>query len=247
MKNKIISLGISSREADELIKVSKNIEEDYKKLIKGYPIQYLIGYVNFYGNKILVNEDVLIPRYETEYLVEKIINRIRKHLKDETIKILDLGTGSGCIAISLGKELNCEVDAIDISAKALNLAKQNAKENNIKINYIKNDMLNGFNKKYNVIVSNPPYISRTEEIMDIVRLNEPDEALYADNNGLYYYEQILKNISNNLEDRFIIGVEIGYKQAKDIIKIINKYLDNVKITVEQDLSGKDRYIFIVSE
>ena len=247
MKNKIISLGISSREADELIKVSKNIEEDYKKLIKGYPIQYLIGYVNFYGNKILVNEDVLIPRYETEYLVEKIINRIRKHLKDETIKILDLGTGSGCIAISLGKELNCEVDAIDISAKALNLAKQNAKENNIKINYIKNDMLNGFNKKYNVIVSNPPYISRTEKIMDIVRLNEPDEALYADNNGLYYYEQILKNIYNNLEDRFIIGVEIGYKQAKDIIKIINKYLDNVKITVEQDLSGKDRYIFIVSE
>ena len=100
-----MSLGFSRPESEELVKVSKNIEEDYKKLLEGYPIQYLIGYVDFYGYKIYVNENVLIPRYETEYLVQKTINYSKKIFNDK-LDILDLGTGSGAISIVLGRELN---------------------------------------------------------------------------------------------------------------------------------------------
>ena len=128
MKDKIVALGFSSVEVDELLKVSKDIESDYLKLKNKYPIQYLIGYVNFYGYKINVNESVLIPRYETEYLVEKTIKYIKDNFNSK-INILDLCTGSGSIAISLSKELNCIVDASDISSKALEIAKINAKEN----------------------------------------------------------------------------------------------------------------------
>ena len=247
MKDKIIELGISIREAEELIKVSKNIEEDYKKLKnENYPIQYLIGYVDFYGNKINVNNNVLIPRYETEYLVEKTINYSKK-IFNKKIKILDIGTGSGCIAISLAKELNSEVTAIDISKKALEVAVENAKENNVNINFKENDMLNGINEKYDLIISNPPYIDKNEEIMDMVDKYEPHTALYADNNGLFYYEEILKNIKKNINDKFLIAFEIGYTQGEAICSIINKYLANVKISIEKDLSNKDRYIFITNE
>ena len=120
MINKIMSLGFSRPESEELVKVSKNIEEDYKKLLEGYPIQYLIGYVDFYGYKIYVNENVLIPRYETEYLVQKTINYSKKIFNDK-LDILDLGTGSGAISIVLGRELNSIVTGVDISEDALRL------------------------------------------------------------------------------------------------------------------------------
>ena len=246
MKDKIIELGISSREAEELIKVSKNIDSDYKKLKEEYPIQYLIGYVNFYGNKIYVNENVLIPRYETEYLVEKTV-KYAKEKFNKKINVLDLGTGSGCIAISIKKKLDCDVTGIDISSKALEIASKNAKENNVSIKFINNNMLNNINEKYDLIISNPPYIDKNEKIMDMVDKYEPHEALYADNNGLYFYEEILKNVSNNINDNFLIAFEIGYNQANDIITLINKYLSNVKISVEKDLSNRDRYIFISNE
>ena len=246
MKNKIVELGISSIEADELIKVSKDIDKDYSKLLKKYPIQYLIGYVNFYGYKINVNENVLIPRYETEYLVEKTI-KYSKELFNKKIDILDLGTGSGAIAITLKKELDSNVTGIDISNGALEVAKNNAKENNVNIKFINNNMLNDINEKYDLIISNPPYIGIDENVDDSVKLYEPHTALYADNNGLFFYEEILKNIKNNLNDKFLIAFEIGYKQAGDIVNIIKKYLSNVRISVEKDLSLKDRYIFIFSE
>ena len=136
MINKIVELGYSKLEAEELLKVSKNIESDYNKLLNKYPIQYLIGYVNFYGYKINVNENVLIPRYETEYLVEKTLKYINKYYANKKISLLDLATGSGCIAVSLSKELNCEVDASDISKEALNIAKRNVIENKAKVNLI---------------------------------------------------------------------------------------------------------------
>ena len=128
MLNKIIELGISKREAEELIKVSKNIKQDYTKLKNNYPIQYLIGYVNFYGNKIYVNDSVLIPRYETEYLVEKTI-KLCKNKFDYKINVLDLCTGSGAIGISLKKEINCNVTMSDISKSALSVSKKNIIEN----------------------------------------------------------------------------------------------------------------------
>ena len=173
MKDKIIKLGFSSVEVDELLKISKNIEKDYETLKKGYPIQYLIGYVNFYGYKIKVNENVLIPRYETEYLIEKTI-KYAKELFNSKIDILDLGTGSGCIAITLAKELDCNVTGIDISNEALELAKLNSIDNNTNIKFINNNMLDNINDKYDLIISNPPYISKNETIMEMVEKYDID-------------------------------------------------------------------------
>lgn len=246
MINKIMSLGFSRPESEELVKVSKNVEEDYKKLLEGYPIQYLIGYVDFYGYKIYVNENVLIPRYETEYLVQKTINYSKKIFNDK-LDILDLGTGSGAISIVLGRELNSIVTGVDISEDALNVAKKNAIENKVSINFIKSNMLDSVEGKYDIVVSNPPYIDIDEKIMDSVKKYEPHLALYAKDNGLYFYKNILSNIKPYLKERFIIAFEIGWWQGSLIEKIAQEYFENSNILIEKDLTNRDRYIFIINE
>lgn len=246
MINKIMSLGFSRPESEELVKVSKNIEEDYKKLLEGYPIQYLIGYVDFYGYKIYVNENVLIPRYETEYLVQKTINYSKKIFNDK-LDILDLGTGSGAISIVLGRELNSIVTGVDISEDALNVAKKNAIENKVCINFIKSNMLDSVEGKYDIVVSNPPYIDIDEKIMDSVKKYEPHLALYAKDNGLYFYKNILSNIKPYLKERFIIAFEIGWWQGALIEKIAQEYFEDSNVLIEKDLTNRDRYIFIINE
>ena len=246
MINKIVNLGYSRLEAEELLSVSNNIEEDYKKLLNKYPIQYLIGYVNFYGYKINVNEDVLIPRYETEFLVEKTIKYYKKLFNDK-VSILDIGTGSGAISIALKKNIDCDVTACDISKKALEMAKNNAKSNNVDINFIESDIFNNINDKYDIIISNPPYIANNEEVEYSVDKYEPHLALYANDNGLYFYKEIIKNASKYLNDKFIVAFEIGYQQADDIIKIVDNNFTDVKTIIEKDLSGKDRYLFIIKD
>ena len=246
MINKIISLGISKREAEELISVSKDIEHDYELLKDGYPIQYLIGYVDFYGYKINVNEDVLIPRYETEYLLEKVIN-ISKKIFSNKINILDIGTGSGAISIVLKNELNSNVTACDISEKALNTAINNAKINNSSINFIKSDIFSNINDKFDIIISNPPYISSDEVIMDSVKKYEPNLALYAPKDGLYFYEEIIKDARKYLNDKFIIAFEIGWWQGNLICDIAKRYFSDSVIRIEKDLTDRDRYLFIIHE
>ncbi len=246
MLNKIIELGISKREAEELIKVSNDIERDYEKLKKEYPIQYLIGYVDFYGNKIKVNENVLIPRYETELLVEKTI-KYAKTLFNKKLNILDIGTGSGAISIALSKELDSSITACDISNEALSIAKLNSKENNCNIKFINSDIFENINDKFDIIISNPPYISEDEEIMNSVKKYEPNLALYADDNGLYFYKKIIEEAHNYLNNKFIIAFEIGWLQASSIKDIALKYFNNSNIIIEKDYSGKDRYLFIINE
>ena len=136
------------------------------------------------------------------------------------------------------------MDAIDISKEAIVIAKENNILNNTNVNFMISDVFSNVNKKYDVIISNPPYISFDEDIMDIVKNNEPYIALYAENNGLYYYNKILKECKNYLNDKFLIAFEIGYLQAKDIIDMINRYFKDVNISVEKDYSDKDRFIFI---
>lgn len=224
----------------------ENLKEGLKKLKQGLPVQYIIGNVNFYGNTLKVNKNVLIPRFETEFLVEKTINYAKKYLK-EPIKIIDLGTGSGAIAITLKKKLNSIVDAVDISEKALEIAKENAKTNNVEINYIHSNMLEKINDKYDIIISNPPYISYNDEIEEIVKNNEPHIALYADNDGLKYYEAILEKAEKNIKRPGIIAFEIGMNQGEKIKKIAEKNLKNIKLKIEKDLNGKDRYLFIFTK
>ena len=220
----------------------EKFEEGLKKLEEGKPVQYIVGNVDFYDINLLVNKNVLIPRFETEYLVEKTINYAKK-LK-EPLDILDIGTGSGAIAITLAKHLNSKVIATDISEKALEIAQKNAKRNNTKINFKQSDILKNVKGKFDIIISNPPYISKDETIDPLVKNNEPSLALYADNKGLYFYEEILKNIKPYLKEKSIIAFEIGMTQSKDITKITQKYLPKAKIITEKDLTGKDRYIFI---
>ncbi|MBR3897810.1 MAG: peptide chain release factor N(5)-glutamine methyltransferase [Bacilli bacterium] len=218
-------------------------EDGIKKLKKGLPVQYIIGSVNFYGSELKVDKNVLIPRFETELLVEKTIEYAKKTFKNE-IKIIDLGTGSGAIAITLKKKLNSKVDAIDISDKALDVAKYNAKKNNVKISFFHSNMLDNVEEKYDIIISNPPYISFDEKVEDIVKNNEPNIALYANNNGLEFYEKILKKSKNHIKRPGIIAFEIGMTQGKEIETIANNYLDNIKVKIEKDLTERDRYVFI---
>lgn len=223
----------------------KKQKKAFKKLAKGYPVQYLIGNVEFYDTTIFVNKNVLIPRFETEYLVEKTINYLNKYQIDNP-NILDLCTGSGCIAISLKTHISSSVDALDISSKSIKIAKKNAKYNKVAINFIVSD-LERFQpiKKYSLIIANPPYVDITKEIDPKTKF-EPAIALYAPLNGLYFYEIILKKYQEYLEDKYLFAFEIGEEQAKEITNIAKKYYKNAKIMVEKDLCGKDRYLFITN-
>lgn len=229
-----------------------NLNDEYyqkakQQLEAGQPIQYIVGNVNFYGNIINVNKSVLIPRFETELLVDKSIKKIKKIFNNNKVEILDLGTGSGCIAITLKKELNANISALDISKEALEVAKTNAINNNVDITFINEDMTTYKEKKYDTIISNPPYIKYDEEIMDIVKDNEPHLALYAKDNGLYFYKKIIDNIPYITKDKYLVCFEIGYTQATDIVKYAQNHLQNINITIEKDYSNKDRFIFITSE
>lgn len=221
-----------------------NIEDAIKRLESGEPVQYIVGNVDFYGYELDVNKNVLIPRRETEELVEEVIKRSQEFYCPT---IIDIGTGSGAIAISLSKELNTHVYASDISSVALDVAKKNAVKNDANITFFEGNMLKPFaekNIKVDIIVSNPPYIKEDEEIEDIVKNNEPHLALYAKNKGLEFYESILKDAKHVLNDKFLIAFEIGYEQANDIKELVKKYLGNVKVEIKKDLSSKDRMLFV---
>lgn len=218
------------------------LEENIKRLENGEPVQYIVGNVDFYGLTFKVDKRVLIPRFETEGLVEKVLKLIDK----DNIKILDIGTGSGCIAITLKHELNkAIVDACDISDDALEVAKSNAKLNNTNINFIESDLFSNIHDKYDLIISNPPYIAYDEEIDEIVKNNEPHLALYADDKGMILYKEIFKQALNYLNDKYILAFEIGYMQGEELKKEASKYFKDANIYTEKDLAGKDRYLFII--
>lgn len=221
------------------------LEEGLKKLEQGIPVQYIIGNMDFYGFNFDIDSRVLIPRFETEELVEKTINYLKNY--KQNLSIIDLGTGSGCIAITLKKLLpSSNVTAVDISNAALDVACSNAKKLGADINFIQSDMLSNVTGKFDCIISNPPYIAYDEEIMEVVKNNEPHMALYADNNGLYFYEEILKNCSKFLNDKFLIAFEIGQTQGEVIKDLAHKYLSNITVSIEKDMQGLDRFVFIKS-
>lgn len=236
---------LKSKDIEYLKKYYKgNLDEAKKRLENGEPVQYVVGNVNFYGYELDVNKNVLIPRRETEELVEEVIKRSKGF--DNPV-IIDVGTGSGAIAISLAKELNIHVYASDISLDALEVAEKNALKNNANITFLKGDMLKPYvanNVKADIIVSNPPYIRLNEKIEPIVSKNEPHIALYAKKNGLEFYESILKDAKEVLNDKFLIAFEIGHDQKEDIKNLALKYLGDVKVEIKKDLSLKNRMLFV---
>lgn len=224
-----------------------NLEEAIKRLEAGEPVQYIVGDVDFYGNIIKVNKNVLIPRRETEELVEKTVNYIKKYLNTE-IDILDIGTGSGCIPITLKKLLpNSNITGADISEEALEVATSNASFNNTQVTFIESDVFTNITSKYDCIISNPPYIRYDEEIMDIVKNNEPHLALFAEDEGLYFYKKIISESPKYLKEKFIIAFEIGEEQGEAIKQIAKNQFPNAKVLLEQDMQHLDRFIFIINE
>ena len=229
--------------------VNEDKVEEYKKAIlalqEGKPLQYVLGKVNFYGNTFYIDERVLIPRFETEELVENTIGYINQFFT-EPVDIIDLGCGSGVIGLTLEKKVSTKtVDLIDISKEALEVTEKNKNNLQSKATLIENDMLNNITKKYDVIISNPPYIKTNEEIEDIVKDNEPHLALYAGEDGLDCYKKILKDIKKNMKEKCLIAFEIGQDQAQDIMNIAKQVLDNPKFEVKKDLSERDRMLFIL--
>ena len=224
-----------------------NLEEAIKRLEAGEPVQYIVGDVDFYGNIIKVNKNVLIPRRETEELVEKTVNYIKKYLNTE-IDILDIGTGSGCIPITLKKLLpNSNITGADISKEALEVATSNASFNNTQVTFIESDVFTNITSKYDCIISNPPYIRYDEEIMDIVKNNEPHLALFAEDEGLYFYKKIISESPKYLKEKFIIAFEIGEEQGEVIKQFATNQFPNAKVLLEQDMQHLDRFIFIINE
>lgn len=238
---------INKKDLEMLKEKYVDIKPVIDKINNDYPIQYLIGNVDFYGNIINVNKNVLIPRFETETLVEKTISYINK-LKLHNESVLEIGTGSGCISITLKKQIpNLEITAIDISKKALILAKKNAKINKTKINFIYKDLFKyNIVNKYAVLISNPPYIKLGDEI-DVKTNYEPKIALYADETGLIYYKKIFEIGKKHLYRKFLISLEIEENQGKKLKALAKEYFPTSKILIEQDLCEKDRYLFIFSE
>lgn len=233
---------IGSAELKALKKYYKgDLKEAEELLKKNYPIQYLIGFVEFYNCQIEVNENVLIPRYETEYLVEKSINLLKtKNVK----KGIDLCTGSGAIAIALAKNLKINMDACDISIKALEVAKKNALINKVDINLFKKDILKDkIDGKYDFIISNPPYIKEWEYTSAETKY-EPSIALYAKDNGLEFYKKILSFSKEILNPNGIIIFEIGDTLNEEIKKIALDIYPKAIITTEKDYNNFNRFMFI---
>ena len=227
------------------IEIETKFKELLESLEKGEPLQYALKNTNFYGLDFYVDKRVLIPRFETEELVSNTNNYLNKNFSNN-IKVLDLCSGSGCIGLTL-KYLNKNLDVTlsDISIDALEVARINQERLGLDVKIIESDLFQNIHDKYDLIIANPPYISyQDEKIERLVFDNEPHLALFADNNGLEFYDKILSRCENYLNDKYLIAFEIGYNQEDDVVNLANKYLENIKIITKKDMEGKPRMVFI---
>ena len=219
------------------------VDSIYKQLAAHVPAQYIIGQAEFYGMELKVDERVLIPRLETEELVELILTENAKPNQS----VLDIGTGSGAIALALAKNRpDWLVTASDISPDALNLASENASLQDLKISFKKSDCFEEIAENYDIIVSNPPYISRADE--SEVGLNvlhsEPHLALFAEEDGLAIYRKIAQEAKNYLREGGKIYLEIGYKQGRSVPALFRKYLPEKRVRTLKDQFGRDRMVVV---
>lgn len=222
---------------DEKIENELKIIND--KINEGYPLQYAIGKWNFYGLDLLVDKRALIPRYETEILVDLIIND-----NSNNKKILDIGTGSGAISLALSKNLkDSKIIGVDISKNAIDLANENKIKLNINnVEFKESDIFSNIEEKFDIIVSNPPYINKEDfEKLDKKLYYEPQNALYGGEDGLYFYKKIIKNTKNFLNKNGKIYLEIGYDQKHSISNLLEEY-GYKQIKSYRDFNDFDRII-----
>lgn len=236
---------------DFVFALQQEVTEEEEVFVKGIfqqlaahkPAQYIIGQTDFYGMQLKVDERVLIPRPETEELVELIL----AENPETNLSVLDIGTGSGAIALALAKnKQDWSVTAADISQDALDVASENAKNQNLQIFLKKSDCFTEISEKYDIIVSNPPYISREDasEVGLNVLYSEPHLALFADEDGLAIYRRIAEDVKDYLKDGGKIYLEIGYKQGQSVPELFRKHLPEKRVRMLKDQFGQDRMVVI---
>ena len=231
------------------------VESAFKEAVllhgEGRPIQYIMGFEEFYGRTFKVNEHVLIPRPETEELVLGALERMNRLFdQDGELDVVDIGTGSGAIAISLKLERpHLKVTATDISIDALNLARSNAKELLASIEFVAGDTLLPFinqGKKFDVVISNPPYIplSDQQEMSVVVTEHEPHQALFAGDDGLDVYRRFAHQLPHVLREKALVGFEVGAGQSEKICALMQGAFPAAKVETAYDINGKDRMVFM---
>lgn len=226
-----------TREMDK--ETTEDLAPLINRLLTGEPLAYILGYTDFYFSKIYVDKNVLIPRPETEELCDIIMQQT----ETKEAKVLDLCTGSGCIAVALAKNNpDWQVTGVDVSENAIQIAKRNAKENEVFVDFVVSDMWQNVEGTFDIIVSNPPYI-REKDKKDLpasVIDYEPELALFGGKDGLDFYRNIAENAPKYLNENGWLYLEIGYNQQKDVKKLLK---DNfVDIEVRKDVFGKDRFV-----
>lgn len=225
----------------------RQFEDLSLELLTGKPIQHIIGQEWFYGRPFSVSKDVLIPRPETEELVQGAMHRATKLFGNKPIRVADIGTGSGAIAVTFQLEYpSAQVTATDISEAALMVARRNAEQNDSQVTFVQGDLAQPLqDEKWDIVLSNPPYIGVDEaSFMSPTVLDyEPHGALFADENGLVLYRKLAETLPAIMKKPALIGLEIGYLQASSVQRLFQNAFPKSKIEVVQDMNGKDRMIF----
>ncbi|OHE41328.1 MAG: protein-(glutamine-N5) methyltransferase, release factor-specific [Tenericutes bacterium GWF2_38_8] len=251
---KLLLMELSKQTASEFfLNFKKNVDETLQKkyldaldqyLIHNIPVQHLIGHSYFFGYAFKVNEDVLIPRAETEQLVGHVLYYIDTYFPNQKVNLLDLGTGSGCIGLTLAlEEKSLHVTISDISEKALKIASFNNENLHAEATVIQSDLFDSIEEKFDVIVSNPPYIPDSEIVEDIVQ-KEPSVALYGGTLGVDFYDRILEQAKSHIHEKAMIAFEHGYQQKEVIYGFARKHFPTGTIIQMKDLAGKDRFTLI---
>lgn len=229
--------------------LEKEFNEGMARILKQEPMEHVLGYSWFYGYKMIVNEDVLIPRPETEELCANILGRMDEYfLGNETIECTDVGTGSGAIAIVLAKEEpKVHMSATDISEEALVTARKNAEINAAEIQFTAGDMLKPLiaaGTKLDVLVSNPPYIPAQEKMEKSVVDYEPHVALFGGEDGLKFYRMIFEDCQKVLKDKAFMAFEMGWDQRERMSALVEEILPGTRYEILKDMNGKDRMLFV---
>ncbi len=251
---KLLLMELSHQDPHQFyLNLKSDVDEAYKNefltkldlyIERDVPVQHLIGYSYFYGHPFIVNSDVLIPRSETEQLVEHVLYYYDRYFSPDHAKVLDLGTGSGCIGLTLAlEEEKIDVTISDISEQALKVAHDNKVKLSAKAQIILSDLFDNIEGTFNLIISNPPYIPDEEVVQDEVK-KEPKVALYGGQLGVDFYEKILQQAKPYLKEKALIAFEHGYQQKSKIYEFARINFPDATILQLKDLSGKDRFTLI---